>query len=311
MSSTYLEDIKMSSQEGKYNIKAVSKMLGIQPGTLRAWERRYQIIAPKRNESGHRLYTEEHVKILRWLISKVNKGFTISQAVSLLEKNGMKTTNSFADEERSDFAARLMDELLEALLSFDENRANELMNRAFSMYTVEKVVIDIFGSLLVRIGDLWEKKEITSAHEHFASSFIRSRMGTIFSAIPNNGVLPKTVSVCGPDERHELGLLMFTLYLRQKGFETIYLGTSIAESDIDVVIDEVKPKFLFLSCTLKQNIEKTFALIDRLSEKYPGLIIGVGGKAFKHLEKKEKQIYEVYVVGQTKNEWEKWLENQL
>ncbi|MBA2870140.1 DNA-binding transcriptional MerR regulator [Anoxybacillus calidus] len=301
----------MSSQEGKYNIKAVSKMLGIQPGTLRAWERRYQIIAPKRNESGHRLYTEEHVKILKWLISKINKGFTISQAVSLLEKNGMEATSSFTDEERSDFDVHLMDELLEALLSFDENRANELMNRAFSMYTVEKVVVDILGSLLACIGDLWEKKKITSAHEHFASSFIRSKIGIIFSTIPINGVLPKTISVCGPDEWHELGLLMFTLYLRQKGFETIYLGTSIAENDIDVVIDEVKPKFLFLSCTLKQNIEKTFALIDRLSEKYPGLTIGVGGKAFERLEKKEKEIYGVYVVGQTKKEWEKWLENQL
>lgn len=65
----------MATEEGKYNIKAVSKMLGIQPGTLRAWERRYQIVAPKRNESGHRLYTEEHIKVLKWLIRKVDQVF--------------------------------------------------------------------------------------------------------------------------------------------------------------------------------------------------------------------------------------------
>ncbi len=70
------------------------KMLGIQPGTLRAWERRYQIIAPVRNESGHRLYAEEHIKILKWLIQRVNKGFTISQAVSLLEKNNQALLES-------------------------------------------------------------------------------------------------------------------------------------------------------------------------------------------------------------------------
>ncbi len=76
------------SLEGKYNLKAISQMLGIQAGTLRAWERRYQIIAPVRNEAGHRLYTEEHVKIIKWLLVKVNNGFTISQAVHLYNQSG-------------------------------------------------------------------------------------------------------------------------------------------------------------------------------------------------------------------------------
>ncbi|TKJ03751.1 MerR family transcriptional regulator, partial [Bacillus cereus] len=47
----------MPTLNGKYNIKAVSNIIGVQPSTLRAWERRYQIIAPKRNQAGHRLYT--------------------------------------------------------------------------------------------------------------------------------------------------------------------------------------------------------------------------------------------------------------
>ena len=44
----------MLSQVGKYNMKAASQILGIQPGTLRAWERRYHMIAPVRNELGYR-----------------------------------------------------------------------------------------------------------------------------------------------------------------------------------------------------------------------------------------------------------------
>ncbi len=60
----------MPTLSGKYNIKAVSNIIGVQPSTLRAWERRYQIIAPKRNQAGHRLYTEEHIQILKWLMEK-------------------------------------------------------------------------------------------------------------------------------------------------------------------------------------------------------------------------------------------------
>lgn len=77
----------MPTLNGKYNIKAVSNIIGIQPSTLRAWERRYQVIAPKRNQAGHRLYTEEHIQILEWLMEKVSSGMMIGQAVQLLEGN--------------------------------------------------------------------------------------------------------------------------------------------------------------------------------------------------------------------------------
>ncbi len=69
----------MASLEGKYNIKAIATMLGIEPGTLRAWERRYRIVKPIRNQAGHRLYSDEHVAILRWLMDKVDKGFPLDK----------------------------------------------------------------------------------------------------------------------------------------------------------------------------------------------------------------------------------------
>ena len=81
----------MPTLNGKYNIKAVSNIIGIQPSTLRAWERRYQIIAPKRNHAGHRLYTEEHIQILKWLMDKVSSGMMIGQAVQLLEGNRLQS----------------------------------------------------------------------------------------------------------------------------------------------------------------------------------------------------------------------------
>lgn len=299
----------MGYSEGKYNIKAISSMLGIQPGTLRAWERRYNMIAPIRNESGHRLYTEEHLKILRWLISKVNQGFTISQAVALME-------NSSPDEDvisipRTDKSEELTDNLLNVLLEFNSAQAHELLNQAFSLYTVEKTVMDILGPLLIKVGDLWEEGKITTAHEHFASSFLRSRLEGLSTSFPHSSFLPKAIAVCGPGERHELGLLIFTLYLRRKGFEVIFLGTSLAEHDIEVVIEQVDPKFVFLSCTLEINKEGTLALADDLSEKYKDLFIGIGGIAFDAMTPEQKQKYKECIVGMTRMDWDNWLKVRL
>ncbi|WP_368504533.1 MerR family transcriptional regulator [Alkalihalophilus sp. As8PL] len=300
----------MASTEGKYNIKAISTMLGIQPGTLRAWERRYQIIEPIRNTAGHRLYSDEHVAILRWLIDKVNKGFTIGQAVGLFEK-GNVVLQSPESTNHSDYSVQLSDDILHALLSFEEMKAHQLLNQAFSLFSIDKVTIDILGTLLVKVGHMWENNEISTAHEHFVTSFLRTKIGNIFHGLPVDGFLPKVVAVCGPNETHELGLLIFTLFLRRKGFEVIYLGAGIPNQDVELVLREVEAKLFFTSCTIEKNIKATSDLIHHLKECFPDLIIGTGGYAFDQIEGDMKQDLESHIVGKTKADWEGWLRSNL
>ena len=303
---------KMTMSAGKYNIKAVSKKLGIQPGTLRAWERRYNIISPIRNEAGHRLYSEEHMSILKWLVQKTEQGFTISQAVELLENGNDSTdTDSMGIDMERDRAHILADEILEALLAFDENKAQDLLNQAFSVFSIDKVVHDILAQLLVRVGDLWENEKITIAHEHFTSAFLRSRIGMIFHTLPVDGYLPKVMAVCSSGEYHELGLLIFTLYLRRKGFEVIYLGSSIPEDDIETVVEDTDPKILFLSCTLMANLPRCLDLVDRLDQRFSDLTIGVGGAAIGHLRGEKRQAYESFFVGDSKEEWDVWIKDKI
>ena len=53
-----------------YSIKSVCRLTGINENTLRAWERRYGIVIPKRLENGHRSYSEEDLEnsnpLLNW-----------------------------------------------------------------------------------------------------------------------------------------------------------------------------------------------------------------------------------------------------
>ncbi|ADF41172.1 MerR family transcriptional regulator [Priestia megaterium] len=299
------------AHEGKYNIKAISNMVGIQPGTLRAWERRYQILNPVRNDSGHRLYTEEDLRKLKWLTEKVSGGFTISQAVSLLETES-STVGTFEEEGEVDSPQKIRDELLTMLLSFEEGKAQDLINHAFSLYSVEKVVIDILGSLLVTVGDMWEKGQITSAHEHYTTQVLKTRISMIFYSLPSNGLLPKAIAVCGPNETHEVGLLVFTLFLRRKGFEVIYLGSSIEDKDVELIVKEVDPTFLFMSCTMLENAEKTLNLTNQMIKKFPHLKVGLGGYVFDGgLDSKRKGEAQPFILGNTKEEWNSWLTKKL
>ncbi|MFC7060480.1 MerR family transcriptional regulator [Halobacillus seohaensis] len=295
----------MQNQKAKYNIKAVSQMLNIQAGTLRAWERRYQIIQPVRNEAGHRIYTDEHLHTLKWLINKVNKGFTISQAIALLENNDEFQIAPQKKEERNHLEVT-GDDLLQCLLSFDERSAQLKLEEAFSLFSPETVAMYIFSPILVETGNLWESKQITSAHENFVSNFLRFRIGMMLLSIPTIGDKQKALLVCGPNEHHELGLMIFALFLKRRGYDVVYLGQSPASGDLEIVIDEIKPEFIFLSCTIKKNIPLATRLVESLEEQFPTLEIGLGGYVYETMPELNKR-FKKYIVGNTKSSWEDWL----
>ncbi|MED2559717.1 MerR family transcriptional regulator, partial [Bacillus thuringiensis] len=168
----------MPTLSGKYNIKAVSNIIGVQPSTLRAWERRYQIIAPKRNQAGHRLYTEEHIQILKWLMEKVSSGMMIGQAVQLLEENRLQST--VQKEIHCDKEVVLVDDLLQALLKFDEITIAALLNEAFSIYSTEKVVASIVLRVTDKLLTSKNNNEISMVQFQYALSFLQTRLGMVY-----------------------------------------------------------------------------------------------------------------------------------
>ena len=66
-----------------YNLKAVVRQTGLKPDTLRAWERRYGLPNPQRTDSGHRLYSQYDVEIIKWLTERQEEGLSIGRAIDL------------------------------------------------------------------------------------------------------------------------------------------------------------------------------------------------------------------------------------
>jgi|RhiMetdeSRZDD1v2_1073273.scaffolds.fasta_scaffold139538_2 CheY-like chemotaxis protein len=67
-----------------YSIGAVSKMLEIPTATLRTWQERYAVVAPKRSAGGHRLYSRDQVEQLRFVVDQVAAGLSPADGHRLL-----------------------------------------------------------------------------------------------------------------------------------------------------------------------------------------------------------------------------------
>jgi MerR family transcriptional regulator, light-induced transcriptional regulator len=76
-------DLERYSDTPVFNMKAVVQRTQVPAPTLRAWERRYELLSPVRGENDYRLYSERDIVLIRWLKQRVDKGMSISHAVSL------------------------------------------------------------------------------------------------------------------------------------------------------------------------------------------------------------------------------------
>ncbi|MBN2140608.1 MAG: MerR family transcriptional regulator [Desulfovibrionaceae bacterium] len=84
-----------------YKIGQAAKILDLKPYVLRFWESEFERLKPVRTASGQRLYTDEHIKLLRKIKRLLYaEGLTIEGARKRLDEDG-----------RSDFLRQVYDEL--------------------------------------------------------------------------------------------------------------------------------------------------------------------------------------------------------
>ena len=79
-----------------YTIGEVAERCGINPVTLRAWQRRYGLLKPQRSEGGHRQFDEEDIQrieeIKRWMAS----GVPVGKVKALLEESQLAVSDGWA-----------------------------------------------------------------------------------------------------------------------------------------------------------------------------------------------------------------------
>ena len=301
-----------------YNIKAVVQATHISPSTLRAWERRYHMCQPQRSESGYRLYSERDVAVIRWLKAQVDAGMSISQAVAWMDSivEGVEgqehavlpgATPSTTQTERMSaqsaqsqpqvrhFAA-LQDDLLAALLAFDERKAELLMAEAFAMYTIEQVGEKFIHPVLVEIGARWRDGEVSVTTEHFASNYLLQRLAALLRALPNAQGSPLIWVGCAPGEQHEVGALLLAIYLRRAGYAVNYLGQNLDVADTVREVKLQQPAMVLLSASTQTAARALCALTSALAEVTPRRpLLGYGGQIFSRYPELRNEVTGVFM----------------
>tara|TARA_B100001250_G_C19207269_1_gene532059 strand:+ start:167 stop:499 length:333 start_codon:yes stop_codon:yes gene_type:complete len=78
-----------------YKISEVAKMFHVNISAIRFWEKEFDILKPKKNKKGNRLFTPKDIKNIRIIHHLLKeRGFTLSGAKKKLNENKTDTIDS-------------------------------------------------------------------------------------------------------------------------------------------------------------------------------------------------------------------------
>lgn len=297
-----------------YTIKKVAELTGVSAATLRAWERRYEIVSPRRTDAGYRLYDEAAVGLITQMNALVQQGWTASQAAlearrltagqaapRARRRTGSQETpgawrppvdqpprregqpppgrddRSFPEAPPTGLTD--LGALIPPAAHLDAIALSDVLDDAFSRASFETVCDRWLMPALHALGDAWADGRVTVAGEHLVSYAVQRRLAAAFDAAARRSDGPRVIIGLPPGARHELGLLAFAVAARRAGLTTDYVGADLPTDEWAGAVSRHEPSAAVLAASNRAEAKALSTVEAELVRALPGLVLAVGGTA--------------------------------
>jgi DNA-binding transcriptional MerR regulator/methylmalonyl-CoA mutase cobalamin-binding subunit len=271
----------MTAGQEVYPIRTVSTLTGVNPITLRAWERRYGLIQPTRTPTGHRVYTRTDIDTVHRVLALMEEGVAIGHMrealMAVLEPASPAADTGPWTQARAQMVA--------AIAQFDEARLEVLYNDLLALHTIERVTHSLLLPLLVELGERWGDHPGGIAEEHFFGVFLRNKIGARLHHRSRLARGPKLLAACLPGEFHEIGMLLFALAAHEHGYRVVLFGANMPLAQLGYAARRAQAQGIVLSGSVEPSTQLfTEELPDLVRDTAIPVIVG-GHTSVRHRDK--------------------------
>ncbi|WAR43688.1 MerR family transcriptional regulator [Methylomonas rapida] len=247
-----------------YSIKAITSLTGLTAETLRAWERRYDCISPKRNDSGRRSYSQADLEKLKLLVKLTREGHAISKIAHLTCEQLREFQNQSADTNDTQ-PSNLFNQIIDALRQYRIERCEQLLKRALLVYEPLDYARDVLLPALHSVGQLWHEEKINIAQEHMFSSCVKRIVLTMVNNLHRPSKHNPSMLFATPSgEPHEFGILLGCLVAAAQQYTCYYVGADLPSKDIIDASRHLKPDVIVIGMVKNPPELQTLLELDRL-----------------------------------------------
>lgn len=265
-----------------YTIKQAARLTGVSEASLRAWERRYGVAVPHRNDSGYRVYDEESLAAVSTMRRLVNDGWSPVAAAEAIRSGEVPTVRDEVGgrEPSPDLhpnAVTYTQRFLSSAAQLHTAGIEESLDGGFALGSFEHVVDAWLFPTLEALGDGWARGEIDVAGEHAASHAVHRRLSAAFDAAGSNSRGPSVVVGLPAGSQHDLGALAFATAIRRRGMNVLYLGANVPVSSWEAAVRSRKARAAVLSVVTPEDRSVAIAVAERLLGQAPAPTVCAGG----------------------------------
>ncbi len=283
-------------EDKKYSIKVVSMRTGLSAHAIRAWERRYNAVSPKRDSNNRRYYTEDDIERLSLLKRATDAGFGISQLVASSDEElkdlissmnvidlPVKTNRSqnevIVNVPNSTYE-NYVESFMNALEQMDSKTLENVLIQSETDYGLNGMIENVLVPLMEEIGEGWRKGNLRISHEHLASHVIRTFLGGVLATHKSSPSAPNVLVTTPTDQWHDIGALIIAVTAASEGWNVTYLGANLPSEEIAGSVKQNNCRAVILSIIYPEDDPVLVQEIRKLKRSLPdNVAIVTGGRA--------------------------------
>lgn len=270
--------------ERLYRISVAAELAGVSEGLLRAWERRFGLVKPRRTSGGYRAYSQRDIELIKRVKQLTEEGLSIGEAARLapsirktLEARGDAPSPELVPADSVALQGYLAAALAAAERS-DQPAIEAALDAALARVSPLTAWSAVLGPLEVEVGNRWHEQKLSSAQEHLVSHAVRTRLLALLRGAPTL-VRRHVVCACMPEEQHELGLLQAALRFRHAGDRVTYVGARSQAPQLGELVRRLKADVVALSAVVDSGEAAFRVALGEVLAVLPRVRVVIGGPA--------------------------------
>ncbi|WP_448649655.1 MerR family transcriptional regulator [Pseudomonas fluorescens] len=242
-SASHLES---TDSDELFPIREVSRLTGVNPVTLRAWERRYGLIEPTRTESGHRLYSKADIETVERILDWIGRGVAVSKVGKILARDDQQAAAVRAERDTVEDAQwpQWQVRLKQAISAFDDRTLEYLYGQIFSTYPLsvafQEIFMPVWNELLRHQGRFGQASEWL-----FFDAFLRGHASQRLHHACATPVL-RVLLAAMPGECRQLELLVAGLLISRDDLAVKVLEMGQPLDELTLVCEKTRPQALIV-----------------------------------------------------------------
>jgi DNA-binding transcriptional MerR regulator len=275
------------SDESTFPMRVASRLTGVSPERLRAWESRHDAIQPIRTPGGSRRYSASDLDRIRALRRLTEGGCRIAELADLDTAELLAQLEAEAGEGQAAGTASIGCAIYERARPMIE-ALDAAGLRTFFGERIERLGVVGFArtealALAVEVGERWERGELAISAEHLATDVLRSLLMEKLRAWEADGLGPRILFATPSGEHHDVGLLVAALVAAAQGASVLFVGADVPDADLAATACATRADVLALGFVVMDRAQMEARLAVLRSQLPDRVALWLGGRGIEGL----------------------------